>query len=85
MRGVLRKLGQLRKGTFFFLKANWMFLMLVFSVYGISTGIYEQDLFRVMINSMSFAIIFSSAMTVRTTIIIMRDLREIRDEAERTR
>jgi hypothetical protein len=59
--------------------------MLVFSVYGISTGIYEQDLFRVMINSMSFAIIFSSAMTVRTTIIIMRDLREIRDEAERTR
>jgi|APSaa5957512535_1039671.scaffolds.fasta_scaffold55052_3 hypothetical protein len=85
MRNVLRKLRQLKTGIFSFLKNNWLFLFLVFSIHGIKTGISEYNLFTIMINSMSFAIIFSSAMSVRTNNIIMNDLREIREAAERAR
>lgn len=85
MQGVLRKLRQLRIGTFFFLKINWFFVFTILPFRGIMLGAYEGDLFTVMINSMTFSVIFSSAMTIRTSNIIMRDLREIREEAERAR
>ena len=63
-----------------FLKVYCLFFLLTIPIHGIYLGVVNDQIWSITINFMSFAVIFSSAMSFRTTCIILRETRRIFDD-----
>ena len=59
-----------------FLKISWLFILTIVPLHGMMSGVKMDSIWIVAINFVSFSIIFSSAMSVRTTCIILKEMRE---------
>lgn len=59
-----------------FLKINWLLFFVIVPIHGIMSGVKTDSIWIVAINFVSFSIIFSSAMSLRTTCIVLKEMRE---------
>jgi hypothetical protein len=76
---VWRKLRTWSSASITFLKINWLFLFLISPTWGIYREFHKEDTWGLAINFLCFALIFSSAMSLRTSSLILQDLRHIGD------
>ena len=59
-----------------FLNINWLFFLVIVPLHGIMTGVKIDSIWTVAINFVSFSIIFSSAISFRTSCIILKEMQE---------